>query len=41
MANTVIRLRDARLGRVVDTVTTDKFGAFEFRALDPGSYVAE
>jgi hypothetical protein len=41
MPNTVIRLRDARLGRVVDTVTTDKVGAFEFRALDPGSYVVE
>jgi hypothetical protein len=41
MPNTVIRLRDARLGRVVDTVTTDKLGAFEFRALDPGSYVVE
>jgi hypothetical protein len=41
MPNTVIRLRDARLGRVVDTVTTDKTGAFEFRALDPGSYVVE
>jgi hypothetical protein len=41
MANAVIRLRDARLGRVVDTVTTDKEGAFEFRAIDPGSYVVE
>ena len=41
MPNTVIRLRDARLGRVVDTVTTDKLGAFEFRSIDPGSYVVE
>jgi hypothetical protein len=41
MANTTIRLRDARLGRVVDTVSTDKLGAFEFRAVDPGSYVVE
>jgi hypothetical protein len=41
MPNTVIRLRDARLGRVVDTVRTDKLGAFEFRSIDPGSYVVE
>jgi len=41
MPNTVIRLRDARLGRVVDTVTTDKLGVFEFRSIDPGSYVVE
>jgi hypothetical protein len=41
MPNTVIRLRDARLGRVVDTVSTDKLGAFGFRAVDPGSYVVE
>jgi len=41
MASTTIRLRDARLGRVVDTVSTDSRGAFEFRALEPGSYVVE
>jgi hypothetical protein len=41
MPNAVIRLRDARRGRVVDTVRTDKLGAFEFRSVDPGSYVAE
>jgi hypothetical protein len=41
MANTPIRLRNARLGRVVDMVRTDRFGAFEFHNLEPGSYVAE
>ncbi len=41
MANTPIRLRNARLGRVIDSVKTDRFGAFEFRSLEPGSYVAE
>jgi Carboxypeptidase regulatory-like domain len=41
MPNTSIRLRDARLGRVADTMMTDKNGAFEFRAVDPGSYVVE
>jgi len=41
MANTPIRLRNARLGRLLDSVRTDRFGAFEFRSLEPGSYVAE
>ena len=41
MANTPIRLRDARRGRVVDSVMTDRFGAFEFDSLEPGSYVVE
>ena len=41
MANTPIRLRDARLGRVLNSVTTDRFGAFEFNSIEPGSYVVE
>lgn len=41
MSNAPIRLRDARLGRVINTVVTDRFGAFEFRSLEPGSYVVE
>jgi hypothetical protein len=41
MANTPIRLRDARLGRILDSVTTDRFGAFEFDIPEPGSYVVE
>ena len=41
MAHAPIRLRDARLGRVVNTATSDTFGAFEFRSLEPGSYVVE
>ena len=41
MANTPIRLRDARLGRILDSVMTDRFGAFEFDGLEPGSYVVE
>jgi hypothetical protein len=41
MANTPVRLRDARLGRVLDSVRTDRVGAFEFHNLEPGSYVAE
>jgi hypothetical protein len=41
LANAPVRLRDARVGRVIETIMTDRFGAFEFRGLEPGSYVAE
>ena len=41
MPNTLMRLRDARFGRIVDTVTTDKSGLFSFNSIDPGSYVVE
>ncbi len=41
MANTIVRLRDARWGHIVDSVMTDKQGLFVFKSLDPGSYVVE
>jgi hypothetical protein len=41
LTNTVVRLRDARMGRIVDTVTTDRQGMFAFRGVDPGNYVVE
>ena len=41
LANRVVRLRDARLGRIVDTQVTDRSGLFAFRAVDPGNYVVE
>jgi hypothetical protein len=41
LANTPVRLRDARFGRIVDTGITDRSGFFAFRSLDPGSYVVE
>jgi hypothetical protein len=41
LANAVVRLRDARFGRIVDTQYTDKAGLFEFRGIDPGTYVVE
>jgi hypothetical protein len=41
LRNTIVRLRDARFGRIVDTQLTDKSGLFAFRAIDPGSYVVE
>src|SRR4029453_14137285 len=36
-----VRLRDARLGRTIGTQRTDTSGVFEFRGVDPGSYIAE
>jgi hypothetical protein len=36
-----VRLRDARHGRIIMTQRTDKSGMFEFRAVDPGSYIVE
>ncbi len=41
LANAVVRLRDARFGRIVDTQVTDKAGLFAFKSLDPGSYIVE
>jgi hypothetical protein len=41
LTNVVVRLRDARFGRIVDTQLTDTSGLFAFRAIDPGSYVVE
>src|SRR5262245_42956649 len=36
-----VRLRDARVGRVVRSLRTDEFGLFAFRTVDPGSYIVE
>lgn len=41
LADALVRLRDARSGRVVDTQITDKTGVFVFRPVDPGIYVVE
>jgi hypothetical protein len=41
LTNVVVRLRDARFGRIVDTQYTDRSGLFAFKSLDPGSYVVE
>jgi hypothetical protein len=41
LADTPVRLRDVRFGRIVDTTRTDKTGLFTFRNVDPGSYVVE
>jgi hypothetical protein len=39
--DTVVRLRDARFGRIVDTQLTDKSGLFSFKSVDPGTYIVE
>ena len=41
LPNNVVRLRDARFGRIVDTQTTDRSGLFTFQNVDPGSYIVE
>jgi hypothetical protein len=41
LPDSVVRLRDARFGRVVESQVTDKSGLFAFKAVDPGSYIVE
>src|SRR5262245_30353917 len=41
LSDGVVRLRDARYGRVVDITRIDKSGTFAFRNVDPGSYIVE
>jgi hypothetical protein len=36
-----VRLRDARVGRIVRSLRTDEYGLFVFRTVDPGSYIVE
>lgn len=37
----LVRVRDARSGRIASQSLTDKLGAYTFKGLDPGSYVVE
>ena len=37
----MVRLRDARFGRIVGSQTTDKSGLFEFTSIEPGAYIVE
>ena len=41
LPNTLVRLRDARSGRAIETQLTDKSGTFMFKVVDPGSYIVE
>lgn len=37
----LVRLRDARVGRVIETRVTDESGMFTFKVVEPGSYIVE
>jgi len=41
LPDAVVRLRDARAGRIRDTQTTDRAGLFAFHQVEPGTYVVE
>jgi hypothetical protein len=41
LPHTLVRLRDASFGRIVDKQFTDSTGLFAFRTVDPGPYVVE
>jgi len=41
LPHTLVRLRDASFGRIVDRQITDSTGLFGFRTVDPGPYVVE
>ena len=41
LPNAIVRLRDARTGRIVDSQITDRSGLFAFKAVDPGTYIVE
>jgi hypothetical protein len=41
LPHSLVRLRDASLGRIVDRQITDTTGLFAFRTVDPGPYVVE
>ncbi len=41
LPNAVVRLRDARFGRIVGTEVTDQTGLFTFHNVDPGTYIVE
>ena len=41
LADQIVRLRDARSGRIVGLQTTDKAGLFAFKGVEPGSYIVE
>jgi hypothetical protein len=41
LPDALVRLRDAHFGRVIETRLTDKSGMFEFKVVDPGTYIVE
>jgi hypothetical protein len=41
LPNALVRLRDARFGKIVGAQTTDRLGLFEFKSVEPGTYIVE
>jgi hypothetical protein len=41
LPGTLVRLRDARFGRVIATQRTNESGMFAFQVVDPGTYIVE
>jgi hypothetical protein len=41
LSEAILRLRDARTGRIVDTQISDRGGLFTFKGVEPGSYIVE
>src|SRR5262245_4681635 len=41
LVDSVVRLRDARSGRITASLRTDKAGLFSFDRVEPGSYIVE
>ena len=41
LADANIRLRDARVGQIIESQVTDRSGLFVFPSVDPGSYIVE
>jgi hypothetical protein len=41
LPNALVRVRDARYGRIVATLVTNRTGSAAFEGLDPGMYVVE
>jgi hypothetical protein len=41
LPKSLVRLRDARRGRIVEAALTDKVGAYSFKGVESGNYVVE
>jgi hypothetical protein len=41
LANALVRLRDARFGKILGSQVTDRLGLFEFKGVEPGTYIVE
>jgi hypothetical protein len=41
LPHTMVRLRDVKFGRIVESSLTNQDGAYLFKGLDPGNYIVE